>query len=132
MAKEIVRYRDEDGSTVKDWVPVRTGSALIDVSDSATISDVQTGYGMDLLRVKIPATPVGTALAIHACNTVDGTYVAVQNDAAVALSIPIVTGNKGKWVAMDTLSAMCRGMTFFKFVSNDTETADQTIEYVLG
>lgn len=110
----------------------RSGTATITVATDASNSDVQNGYGMDLLRFKMPANPVGTAFSIQFCTASDGTPADMQDETGSAFSIDVTANNKGKWVNMHLFAPFARGMFYFRFVSNDTETANQEIEYVLG
>jgi len=119
------------GATKADWKP-RTGTATITVATDALNSDVQAGYGMDLLRFLMPADPVGTTFKLQFCTTVDGTFEDMLDDADQPCSFPVSATNKGKWVNLNVKAPFGRGMFYFRFVSNDTETANQSIEYVLG
>ena len=119
------------GATIADWKP-RSGTATITVATDASNSDVQAGYGMDLLRFLMPTDPVGTAFKIQICSTVDGTFIDLLDDSDQACSFPANATNKGKWVNLNVKAPFGRGLFYFRFVSNATETADQSIEYQLG
>ena len=119
------------GATIADWKP-RSGTATITVATDASNSDVQAGYGMDLLRFLMPTDPVGTAFNIQICSTVDGTFIDLLDDSDQACSFPANATNKGKWVNLNVKAPFGRGLFYFRFVSNATETADQSIEYQLG
>ena len=112
------------------WSPYSTGTATI--ANGASNSDLQTGYGLALQKVFIPAAFTGTALAIHITNASDGTPAALYTDATVAVSITVSATNKGKWVALDTFSTACQGMLYFRFTSNGTEAEARSIPYILG
>ena len=119
------------GTAKAEWKP-RTGTATITVATDASNSDVQAGYGMDLLRFLMPTDPVGTAFKIQICSTVDGTFVDMLDDSDQACSFAVSATNKGKWVNLNVKAPFGQGLFYFRFVSNATETADQSIEYQLG
>lgn len=119
------------GATKADWKP-RSGTATITVATDAMNSDVQAAYGMDLLRFLMPADPVGTAFKLQICTTADGTFVDMLDDSDQACSFAVSAMNKGKWVNLNVKAPFGRGLFYFRFVSNATETADQSIEYQLG
>jgi hypothetical protein len=117
----------------EEWKP-HSGTAIITVATNAMNSDVQAAYGMDLLRFLMPANPVGTAFKLQICTTADGTFVDMVDDSdqAQACSFAVSDTNKGKWVNLNVKAPFGRGLFYFRFVSNATETADQSIEYQLG
>jgi len=119
------------GTAKEEWKP-RTGTATITVATDALNSDIQNGYGKSMVRFLMPVDPVGTAFKIQHCTTIDGTFRDLQNDAGQACSFDVTEDNKGKWVTLDIKERMARDLFFFRFVSNDTETANQSIEYQLG
>lgn len=117
------------GAGNEDWKP-RRGTATIAIS--GTTSDTQVGYGKDLLRIKIPAEFTGTAIAVEVASASDETPAGIKTDNKIVVSIPIVAGDKGLWIGMDSFAAVLRGLSYFRLVSNDTEVAARAILYELG
>jgi hypothetical protein len=110
--------------------PVAYKTALIDISESTTISSV-----VDLEGYKVAAlefgTMTGTTMTFLASSTMDGTYVALMDDAGAAISIVIASDEV---IAItDAVNAMAlAAVRFIKLVSGSAEVGeDRTIGVIL-
>jgi hypothetical protein len=71
--------------------------------------------------IKIPATMTGSALAIHACDTRDGTFKAMRDASNNAISI---TFTADTW---QSVPAGAFSSKFIKFVSGSNEGAERAL-----
>jgi len=114
------------------WVMRSLGTAVITVATDASNSDAQEGYMLDLICFKMPSNPVGTSFKLQRRNSSSEDFadiVVLGTDEVV--TFPVTNANKGKWVTMEMFAGSVTGLTEFRFVSNDIETSDQEIPYVL-
>lgn len=111
------------------------GTAKID--SGATHSNLEPGWGLDLIRFKIPAAFDGSNISIELATNETDTPAGVTNDSAdsaLAFTIPVSAANKGKWCSLDVNAYLVRRVRWFRFVSDAAagETADREIKYELG
>lgn len=124
---QFVRYRDEDGSTVKDWVPIKTVTFTIDVSDDDDLSDAVDVYGYRIAALRLPATLTSTTITFKECATSDGTFQDVYaNDVQVSETVA-----QGRFISIDTNAEALSGLGYVKLVMGSSEAADREIEAVL-
>ena len=108
----------------------RVKHAVIDISSSATTSEVIDLGSNQLFAIHLPAAFTGTALSFTVAPEVGGTYQALYDDAGDAISITVAQGTTvGLTGANAACLAACR---FIKLVSNDDEAADRTVKLILG
>lgn len=110
------------------------GTAKIIIENDTKHSSLEPGWGLDLIRFKIPSAFDGSKIAIELATKETDTPVGATGDSAVVLSIPVLEANKGKWCNLDVYANQLRRLRYFRFVSDAAsgETADRNIEYELG
>jgi len=124
MAKEHVRYRDEDGSTLKDWVPYKTVTFTIDISDDDDLSDAVDCSGYRIAALRMPAALTSTTITFRECKTATGTFNAVYaNNAAVSETVAAA-----RLISIDANAEALSGLKYVKLAMGSSEAADRTIE----
>lgn len=127
MAKEHVRYRDEDGSTLKDWVPYKTVTFTIDISDDDNLSDAVDCSGYRIAALRMPAALTSTAITFTECETADGTFLAVYaGESAVSETVAA-----SHTVSISTNAEALSGLKYVKLAMGSSEAADRTIKAFL-
>jgi hypothetical protein len=121
-----------DENKFSPWIMRSLGTAVITVEDDASNSDAQQGHMLDLICFKMPLDPVGTSFKLQRRNSPDEDFEDIITlGSGSTVTFGVTAGNKGKWVTPDIFAESVRGLTEFRFVSNGTETANQSIPYVL-
>lgn len=102
--------------------PIKFTPVLIDVSESATTSEVINLENGSPCAIYLPAAFTGTAITFTCSPTIDGTYQTLYDSTDAAVGLTVTQGRNYKLSPADFI-----GVKFMKIVSNDTEVADRTI-----
>lgn len=100
-------------------------TALIDVSESATVSSAIQLDGVVPIGIILPAAFTGTAMKFQFSHD-DVTYTALYNTSGTEVSITVGTS---RWIGLDKEDFL--GAKSIKLVSGSTEAADRSIIVVL-
>ncbi len=90
-----------------------TASNAIDIAEN----------GWQLAGFIIPAAFTGTSISLQTSNTLDGTYVTVQDGAGADLTFAVTVS---RFIPIPNLS-LTAGLRFLKVVSNATEASSRVI-----
>lgn len=100
---------------------IQTVNAVI--PNAQTTSQAISLNGMTPVGIEMPGTFTGATLAIHASNTVDGTYKPIYIAlGATPLSYAVAAS---RYIAIDPIQL--QGAQFIKLVSGSSEGAERTL-----
>jgi len=116
-------------------MPVNVGNTykvkevLIDISTSTTVSEAVDLGGLKVFSIYLPAAFTGVAMTFQACDTIDGTYQVLMDDAGSAISITVA---QGQVIGLTSTAASLAvaGCRFIKMVSGSAELADRVIKII--
>lgn len=112
-------------STWRD-APDYSTPATITVATSTTISAAVDCKNKTLCGVLLPTAFTGVAMTFQMSDTIDGTYVAVQDGAGSSYSVTVA---QGKYVPVDPNKFL--GIRFLRVVSGSAEGADRIVQLSL-
>lgn len=103
-------------------------SQTVTIASSATESSVIDTNGMVLKGINLPSTFDGTSMTFKSCNTPDGTFQTIQNDAGDVFTLSSLAASVNvRWSNEDFA-----GDRYIKLVAGTTQTStDTVIELVL-
>ena len=100
-------------------------TATITIADSTTVSNAVDLNGTKLVGIFVPSTFDGTAFTFTACDTVGGTYLAVQIDHTSSAAYTVTT-TASRYVPLANLDIPA-GLRFIKIVTSSAQTTTNTI-----
>lgn len=124
MSTELTTVSAAVQAAFKPTPPPVVETITATIPSSGTTSGAVDLRGTKLAAIITPAALTGTALAIHASDTADGTYTVVTT-ADGAVSIPVAAS--GNYAVDDELF---KRYQFIKLVSNATEAAERVFTLI--
>jgi hypothetical protein len=110
-------------------MPSFVKEALIDISESTTVSlPIDLGYGAEF-ALYFPAAMTGTAMTFQVGDAFDGTYRALQ-DGSGAVSVTIAADIVVAPTGADREAF--RGVRFIRLVSGTAEVGDRSIQVLIS
>lgn len=100
------------------------GSQEVVIASGTTTSGVIDSTGHKVMAIMFP-TMTGATVTFTACDTPDGTFLPVYDDAGSQYS---VTATDNACVAIDAAALALAPVRYFKIVSASSEGADRTLK----
>src|SRR5260370_538426 len=98
-------------------------TVTITIATSTTVSNAIDLFGCTPVGILLPSTFDGTTLKLQACDTFDGTYVAVEDGATSPAEITLTASAASKYIAISgTIQQQLRGIRFLKVVTGSAQT----------
>jgi hypothetical protein len=107
------------------YIVRRTAAHSVTIANGASASNALDIREFASGMIRLPSAMTGTAFAIHGCDTVDGTFVAIEGTDGNALAMTFAVST---WM---TVPEAVFGASYIKFVSNGTEGAARSLTLML-
>ena len=111
--------------------PAKRVKCFIDESVDADLSSAVNIGGATSLAVEWPSAMTQVTALIHGCNTVDGTYVVVEDEGGNPLALTVTVSTISALTSAD-YEHMFKSINFIKLKMPGAEAADRTIYFHLG
>ncbi len=99
-------------------------TATVTIATDDDLTEAVDLRGTQLVGLHVPSNFDGTGIILFACDTIDGTFLAVQTDSTSATALPITT-TASRYVPINPI--VTEGLRFVKIGTVTGQTTNNTI-----